>query len=35
MAVFAENERSDLTQAERNELAKVTTAILRDYRRRR
>lgn len=35
MAVFAKNERSDLTQAERNELAKVTTAMLRDYRRQR
>jgi len=34
LAVFAKNERSDLTQAERNELAKVTVAMLRDYRSR-
>lgn len=35
LAVFAKNERSDLTQAERNELANVTVAMLRDYRRRK
>ena len=35
LAVFAKNERADLTQAERNELARVTATMLRDYRRRR
>jgi len=35
LAVFAKNERSDLTQAERNELTKVTATMLRDYRRNR
>lgn len=35
LAVFAKNERSDLTQAERNDLAKVTSAMLRDYRRQK
>ena len=35
LAVFAKNERSDLTQAERNELARDTATMLRDYRRRR
>lgn len=35
LAVFAKNERSDLTQAERNELTKVTATMLRDYRRQR
>jgi hypothetical protein len=35
LAVFAKNERSDLTQAQRNELANVTAGMLRDYRRQR
>lgn len=35
LAVFAKNERSDLTQAECNELANVTASMLRDYRRRK
>ncbi|MCF8477334.1 MAG: type II toxin-antitoxin system RelE/ParE family toxin [Pseudolabrys sp.] len=35
LAVFAKNERSDLTQAERNELSRVTIAMLRDYRSRK
>jgi len=35
LAVFAKNERSDLTQAERNELANATATMLRNYRRQR
>lgn len=35
LAVFAKNERSDMTQSERNDLAATTAAMLRDYRRRR
>ena len=35
LTVFAKNERSDLTQSERNELANITAAMLRDYRRQK
>ena len=35
LAVFAKNEKSDLTQAQRNDLGKMTAAMLQDYRRRR
>lgn len=33
LAVFAKNEKSDLTQTERNDFGKFTAALLRDYRR--
>jgi hypothetical protein len=32
LAVFAKNERTDLTPAERNEFKKSTTALLKSYR---
>jgi hypothetical protein len=35
LAVFAKNEKADLTAAERNALAKRVTAMLADYRRRK
>lgn len=35
LTVFAKNERSDLTQSERNKLANITAAMLRDYRRQK
>jgi hypothetical protein len=35
LAVFAKNEKSDLTQAELNDLRKTTTTLLRKYRRER
>jgi hypothetical protein len=34
LALFAKNERADLTSAERNALGKSVTAMLEDYRRR-
>jgi mRNA-degrading endonuclease RelE of RelBE toxin-antitoxin system len=34
LAVFAKNEKSDLTQRERNELGAFTTALLKGYRRK-
>lgn len=34
LALFAKNERADLTMAERNALGKSVAAILDDYRRR-
>jgi hypothetical protein len=33
LALFAKNEKADLTQKERNDLARTTAAILQDYRR--
>jgi hypothetical protein len=33
--VFAKNEKTDLSQAERNELKKVLTALADAYRRRK
>jgi len=35
LAVFAKNEKADLTAAERNTLGKQVTAMLADYRRHR
>jgi hypothetical protein len=35
LAVFAKNEKSDLSPAERNSLGKVTAEMLRTYRSRR
>jgi hypothetical protein len=35
LAVFAKNEKSDLTKAERNDLGRITTALLANYRRGR
>jgi hypothetical protein len=32
LAVFAKNEKSDLSQAERNDLARATAELLRTYR---
>jgi hypothetical protein len=32
LAVFAKNERSDLSQTERNNLAKLTSGLIRGYR---
>ncbi len=32
LAVFAKNERSDLSQAERNDLARMTVELIRSYR---
>lgn len=32
LAVFAKNEKSDLSQAERNDLARMTAALIQDYR---
>ena len=32
LATFAKNEKSDLSQAERNNLAKVTSELMRSYR---
>jgi hypothetical protein len=32
LAAFAKNEKSDLSKAERNELAKLTAALIRSYR---
>ncbi len=32
LAIFAKNEKSDLSQAERNNLAKVTSELMRSYR---
>ena len=34
ITVFAKSERSNLSQAERNELAKLTSAIMVEYRRK-
>jgi len=34
LAVFAKNERSDLSMAERNALGKLVAAMIEDYRRR-
>jgi hypothetical protein len=34
LAVFAKNERSDLTQAQRNDLGRLTAFLLDNYRRR-
>lgn len=31
LAIFAKNEKSDLSQAERNNLAKMTTELMRSY----
>jgi hypothetical protein len=33
LAVFAKNEKSDLTRAERNDLGRMTAALLQSYRR--
>jgi hypothetical protein len=33
LAIFAKNEKSDLSQKERNALSKLSAAILEDYRR--
>jgi hypothetical protein len=35
LALFAKNEKADLTAAERNELGKSVAAMLGDYRRRK
>jgi hypothetical protein len=35
LAGFAKNEKADLSQAERNHLAKMTTELIRSYRSRR
>ena len=35
LAIFAKNEKSDLTGAERNALGKSVAAMLEDYRRRK
>jgi hypothetical protein len=35
LAVFAKNEKPDLSQAERNNLAKMTAELIRGYRSRR
>jgi len=32
LAIFAKNEKSDLSQAERNNLARLTTELMRSYR---
>jgi hypothetical protein len=32
LAVFAKNEKADLSQAERNDLKKLSTGLLKDYR---
>ena len=32
LAIFAKNEKSDLSQAERNNLAKLTSELMRSYR---
>ena len=32
LAAFAKNEKSDLSKAERNDLARLTTELVRDYR---
>ena len=34
LAVFAKNEKADLSKAERNELGRMTVALLANYRRR-
>jgi hypothetical protein len=33
LAVFAKNEKSDLSQAERNALAKMADGMIKNYRR--
>ena len=35
LALFAKNEKADLTQKERNELGRMTATMLQDYRRAR
>jgi hypothetical protein len=35
LALFAKNEKADLTQKERNDLGRMTAAMLHDYRRAR
>jgi hypothetical protein len=35
LAIFAKNEKADLTAAERNDLGKSVTAMLDDYRRQK